>query len=177
MGVTDPRMRALILSRATNAMRPGSVLDAPAKPARKRRFTGSASARKQLLRVVRTETGGIVVQFPLYTTTESNTKGHWAGKANRAEKQREAVALVLAGPKAAGALPALPAVVTFTRIGKKRMDDDNLASAFKHVRDQLAETYGVDDASDLYGWRYDQEIGAEYGVRITIEPRAEGESK
>jgi hypothetical protein len=67
------------------------------------------------------------------------------------------------------ALPALPATVTLTRIGKKLLDDDNLQGACKYVRDQIAGGYGIDDGSPLYRWKYEQEKGKEYAVRIDIQ--------
>jgi hypothetical protein len=36
-------------------------------------------------------------------------------------------------------------VVAFTRVGPRPLDDDNLAGAFKHVRDAVAEHFGIDD--------------------------------
>ncbi len=59
-----------------------------------------------------------------------------------------------------------PLVCTLTRIGRK-LDDDNLASAFKAVRDQVAAELGVDDGSDAVAWRYAQERGPA-GIRIEI---------
>ena len=81
--------------------------------------------------------------------------------------QRTYVAFMLAGKRC----PPMPVVVTLTRIGKKLLDDDNLASAFKHARDQVAHWAGVDDGSPLYTWRYEQRIGKEYGIEIEIEER------
>ena len=67
-------------------------------------------------------------------------------------------------------LPSLPATITLTRIGKRKLDDDNLAAAFKYVRDQIAAAYGVDDGSELYAWRYQQRTGKVYGVEIEVTP-------
>lgn len=65
----------------------------------------------------------------------------------------------------------MPATVTITRIGKRKLDSDNLAISAKHVRDGIADAYGVDDGSDLYTWNYAQEIGKDYAVRIEIRTR------
>ncbi len=65
----------------------------------------------------------------------------------------------------------MPIVVTLTRIGKRRLDDDNLAASFKYVRDQIAHMIGTDDGSPLYTWVYKQQIGKVYGVEVEILPR------
>jgi hypothetical protein len=67
-------------------------------------------------------------------------------------------------------IPPLPLLVTITRIGPRRLDDDNLASSCKYVRDQIAAAVGVDDGSDQYTWQYQQKIG-DYGVDVEIITR------
>ena len=64
----------------------------------------------------------------------------------------------------------MPLLVTITRIGPRRLDSDNLQSAAKFVRDQIAATVGVDDGSNMYTWQYEQRIG-KYGVDIEITTR------
>lgn len=65
--------------------------------------------------------------------------------------------------------PSLPAVVTLTRVGKRQLDDDNLAAAFKSIRDEVAVWLGCGDSpKDPIEWRYQQEAG-EYAVKIEIE--------
>ena len=64
-------------------------------------------------------------------------------------------------------LPPLPVVVTITRIGPRRLDNDNLESACKYVRDEIARAYGVDDGSPLYNWQCEQRIG-DYAVEVEI---------
>jgi hypothetical protein len=46
--------------------------------------------------------------------------------------------------------------VEFTRLSTATCDDDNLPSAFKAVRDGIAEALGIDDGSDRYVWSYGQ---------------------
>jgi len=46
--------------------------------------------------------------------------------------------------------------VEFTRLSTATCDDDNLPSAFKAVRDGIAEAFGIDDGSDRYVWSYAQ---------------------
>jgi len=71
-----------------------------------------------------------------------------------------------------------PLVVTMTRIsppsatGWMPLDDDNLASALKAVRDEVAAQLGVDDGRAApVRWVPAQEEGP-WGVRIHIEEAA-----
>jgi hypothetical protein len=82
------------------------------------------------------------------------------------KKQREATAYCMVGK----VIPPPPHIITITRVGPHNLDDDNLASACKYIRDQIAEVVGVDDGSDQYTWRYEQKIG-KYGVDVEITTR------
>jgi hypothetical protein len=107
----------------------------------------------------------VTFRAPIKLESLANSRLHWARKARIVAGQRAVVKLILAGED----LPALPATVTLTRVGKRKVDDDNLAYLFKGTRDEVAAAMGVDDGSPLYRWEYRQEIGKEYGVRIEIE--------
>lgn len=106
------------------------------------------------------------VLVPIRTVNSTNAREHWAVRAKRAKAERSDTAWMLANvPR-----PELPCTVKFTRIGPNRraMDGDGLQAALKHVRDQVAEWLGVDDASPLIRWDYWQERAREYAVRIEI---------
>lgn len=62
-------------------------------------------------------------------------------------------------------------VITLTRIGPGTLDsEDNLAAAFKAVRDGVASGLAVDDRHPLLRWLYAQERrGKEYAARVMIE--------
>lgn len=49
--------------------------------------------------------------------------------------------------------------VLLTRVSPKVFDDDNLAAAFKSVRDGMAAWWGIDDGGDAVTWLYDDEKG------------------
>jgi hypothetical protein len=105
--------------------------------------------------------------------SESNERGHWRTKAKRVSEQRRAVYLAwcrspLCGPESWAHLAKT--VVTLTHIGPK-MDDDNLQTAFKAVRDEIAANIGTDDGDPFYEWRYAQQRGKP-GIEIRIEPRS-----
>lgn len=113
----------------------------------------------------------IEIVVPIRTVTESNTKGHWRTKARRAKDQRTTMRLVL---DANFSVPPLPVTVTFTRLGSGRyVDDDNLPSCSKHLRDSIAEWLGIDDGGPHATWKYAQERTAQgvFGVKIRIEAR------
>jgi len=114
----------------------------------------------------------VTVYIPMRLVSEANKHEHWAAKAKRVRRQRWVVARVLDTKLA----PALPAVVKLTRIAPRRLDDDNLARAFKAVRDEVAQWVGTDDSPGSgIEWRYAQRRGKmrEYGIEIAVRARTE----
>ncbi len=91
---------------------------------------------------------------------------HWRRLTSIKNKQKKATKVCLHNKQ----LPPLPLLVTITRIGPRKLDDDNLASSCKYIRDQIAIAVGVDDGSDEYSWRYEQRVG-KYGVEVEITER------
>lgn len=109
----------------------------------------------------------IAFDVPVRTVTEGNAKEHWRVRHGRAKAQRRAVANAMAGRT----LPALPVVVTITRLSAATMDSDNLPGSQKHVRDEIAAQYGVGDSpTDPIEWHVAQEKckRGTYGVRVAI---------
>ena len=104
--------------------------------------------------------------IPIRLPSLANVRMHWRKMAALKKKQRFATQVSMIGTTI---LP-LPLLVIITRIGPRKLDDDNLASACKYVRDQIATAIGVDDGSHLYTWLYYQEIG-KYGVDVEIIAR------
>lgn len=94
---------------------------------------------------------------------------HWRELAVIANEQKIATRLCLAGK----VLPEPPLVVTFTRIGPRALDDDNLVAACKYVRDQISYAVAIDDRSDQYTWQYKQRTGPRgyYAVEVEIVSR------
>lgn len=92
----------------------------------------------------------------------ANTRKHWRALL-KVKASQKAVGMLLArhafGPfstKGFGAGWTFPIEVTLTRVGVRKLDSDNLASAFKHVRDGIAEYVGVDDGDERWTWNYAQ---------------------
>lgn len=109
-----------------------------------------------------TITASYTTILPLRLVSSLNAREHWAARARRVKRER--VTAFLAVPKV-----PVPCTVYITRIGKRRMDGDNLQGACKAIRDGIAQKLGVDDGDSRIRWEYAQEIGKEYGVRICIE--------
>jgi len=106
--------------------------------------------------------------IPIRLPSLANTRMHWRAMASLKKKQRVATAICIR--PLIDEMPLPPLFVTITRIGPRKLDDDNLAAACKYVRDQIAATVGVDDGSSQYTWRYEQRRG-HYGVDVEIVSR------
>lgn len=59
-------------------------------------------------------------------------------------------------------------VVRMVRVAPRPLDDDNLAAAFKRLRDAIAKSTGVHDASPLVTYVPDAEKGEEHLVRVEV---------
>lgn len=105
----------------------------------------------------------IEVELGIRLISEANSRGHWAKRAKRFKGHKIAA---LAVPR-----HALPVLVTITRLGPGRMDDDNLAGAAKALRDGIAARLGVDDGDTRrIRFQYRQERANAHGVRVRLEP-------
>jgi hypothetical protein len=108
---------------------------------------------------------------PVKLDAHTNARGHWRTLKKRTDKEKQITAWLLRSR----VLPDLPVVVTFARISPRDLDDDNLPSAFKYVRDTIAAHYGTHDGTNApITWRYSQRRArkdetARYGFIITIE--------
>lgn len=108
----------------------------------------------------------IRVTVPIRTVSGLNVREHWRARAARVRKERETTAWILAGKKP----PELPCTVSLTRVGPSNgLDEgDNLNSAFKGVRDQIAKWIGIDDRSKLVTWHYAQRREKKWSVEVEI---------
>jgi hypothetical protein len=111
----------------------------------------------------------VILTIPMRLPSAANMREHWAAKAKRVKQQRHLVATFIGGrPK-----PALPVVVTLVRIAPRALDGDNLQSAFKAPRDEIARWLGVADNHPGVTWEYWQRRGGVgvYSVVVTVEGR------
>lgn len=110
----------------------------------------------------------VELTLPCVVLSEANQRCHWTARRKRFDGQRAALRAVLIESPAHIVLAyGQGLAVTWTHVGR-RMDSDNLAGAFKALRDDLASFFGIDDGSDLWEWHYRQEAGTP-GVRVRIE--------
>jgi hypothetical protein len=124
----------------------------------------------QAIASLRVDGGGypecLVLTLPIHTVSESNMRDHWAVKARRVKEQRARTFTELT--EHFGNLPASPvaAEVRLLRVGARALDDDNLRSSLKAVRDGVAEYLGIDDGKRNIKFSYAQEVGKYYAVEI-----------
>lgn len=106
----------------------------------------------------------MTTELPLRIESVANRREHWATRARRTKAHRLAALAVPVHP--------LPCVVTLTRVAPRALDDDNLASGFKALRDGIAARFGVDDADPRIRFKYDQVRGKakEYAARVHVAP-------
>lgn len=99
-----------------------------------------------------------------------NLHVHHRVKAKLVKAQRALVALALGRWRRELAAMRLPVAVTLTRVGPRRLDDDNAHSAVKAARDEVTVHLGLtSDASPRVRWTVAQETG-EPALRVAIEP-------
>ena len=116
------------------------------------------------------------MSIPLRLDAWSNLRGHWRTLEKRKRKEKDVTSTALMFHDK----PPLPIVVTFTRISIRNLDDDNLPTAFKYVRDTIALAYGTHDGpSAPIRWAYRQrkplisEPRHGFEVEIEHEPEAQ----
>lgn len=105
----------------------------------------------------------MITELPLRIESCANKREHWSVRARRTKLHRAAALAVPVHP--------LPCVVTLTRVAPRKLDDDNLASGFKALRDGVADRLGVNDNDPRVAWKYAQVRGKakEYVARVSIE--------
>ena len=109
----------------------------------------------------------IKYEIPMKLPSCANLREHWSARARRARNHRESGRWHTAVAIMGNPLPARMRI-TLTRIAPRRLDSDNVASAFKGLRDGIADALGIDDGSPRLEWQYQQGKGAEM-VRVEID--------
>lgn len=106
--------------------------------------------------------------LPIKVVSEANMSEHWSTKRKRKKSQQQAVAAYLSGHK----IPR-KSVITFTKLNRvkgRKLDKDNLAGAFKHVQDAVADLIGIDDGESCVQWEYGQMAWPKGGIGIDVRP-------
>lgn len=125
------------------------------------RVTGMHASKKFVA-----PTWSITLTVPVQVVSEANVRSHWSGKYKRGNEQASALMATiwpLVRPVIGRGL-----TITWTKLGGKALDTDNLSGAFKALRDRLAAWLGIDDGDERIDWEYRQEPGGDVGVRVEI---------
>ena len=112
------------------------------------------------------------ITIPIRLVNETNAREHWAVRAKRSKLQR-AGTFTFINRARKYVVPELlnspPWIITISRIGKRKMDSDNLAISAKHVRDGIADALEVNDGDESkVKWEYKQEMRKYYATKIEI---------
>lgn len=111
--------------------------------------------------------------IPIKTVNEANgSHGHWAAKASRRKRQRQATKVVfLAAVNGKWWHLEPPFKVTMRRISAGLLDTDALPLSLKSIRDQIAEELGVTDGptDSRVTWEYDQVRGKRGLYEVEVE--------
>ncbi len=113
----------------------------------------------------------MIFTIPIPLPSAANLHEPWQARHRRIKAQRAAVMLAMPRSKIEKARNWLTLngqlVVTMVRISPRKLDDDNLAFAFKGARDQVAAQLGFNDNDPNIAWHYEQETGQQ-AIRITL---------
>lgn len=109
--------------------------------------------------------------LPIKTISEANCVEHWTKRAKRHKLQKNWIKAAFQSEEI-----VFPQIVhiKMIRISPRFLDDDNLVSAFKHIRDAIASQLrpnkapGQADNDKDITWQYAQEKGKSQMVRIEI---------
>jgi len=112
----------------------------------------------------------------LRTVSGMNAREHFGARATRVRRERRATSNAIDFFYAGRERPALPCSVTLTRVAPSNgLDDDNLVSSLKGVRDEIAAWFGVDDReSTTLRFQYAQKRGQAFLVLVEFGPPVSG---
>ena len=107
----------------------------------------------------------------LYGPTRPKQSSHLVGGLLPAQPKPNPVHPLDKKPQAyRGGTRRLALVVSLIRVGKAMLDDDNLASSHKGLRDAISRTLGVEDNDQRIKWEYGQTTTrGRTGVIVKIE--------
>ena len=117
----------------------------------------------------RLQPGGLEFFIPIRTTTGLNAREHWAVKAKRVKRERQATRFFWTAQRVGLNLAAgMHWRIELVRYAPGNPPDgDNVVAGLKAVRDQLAEQLGISDGDRRHLWFYGSRRG-HWGVRVRI---------
>ena len=109
------------------------------------------------------------IDVPIITVSEANQREHWRVKHKRKKSQQAMIAICLSGIHETPQQKARICAVELHRFGGRSLDQDNLASSFKHVQDAVAKWIGIDDGNARVQWSYTQDkCDHQRGITINL---------
>jgi len=115
----------------------------------------------------------LVLTIPHETKSEANQRDRW-GKIKRTKSVRKILQQTI-WPYHSQLTKFVEAfhggglvTVTFTRLGGRQLDDDNLRSSMKAARDTVASLLLADDGDPRFCWRYAMKPGGPVGVMVEL---------
>ena len=108
-------------------------------------------------------------EIPLRLYSIANMSEHWGKRAARSRNERWLGKIYTNQNVLHHVMGVGRFKIALTRTGPRKLDSDNLASSFKHVRDGIADALGINDGSEKLEWIYKQEISKAYFVKVEIE--------
>lgn len=109
------------------------------------------------------------INVPLRIYSEANMREHWAKKSRRTTEQRHVTRYMVMNELCRQGVSFTRGTVKLIRLAPRTLDSDNLQSAFKAVRDGLADAIKINDGKPEVVYTYDQEQSKAYGFRIEME--------
>jgi len=110
----------------------------------------------------------IHISMPIRTVSEANTREHWGKRSKRAREQRQAAFIMVRNAIGKTTFELVkPIVIKLVRVGKRKLDGDNLSRSFKAIRDGVCDAIGYDDGAECLRFVYGQRKG-EYSVDVFI---------
>lgn len=109
--------------------------------------------------------------IPIKTVSEANKREHWSVASARHKEQKQIIRVELWAHKVPKTLPCR---VHMTRTSPRMLDDDNLQSALKYIRDAVSEYLipgtrpGMADNDPQIKWSYAQAKQKEQGIYLTF---------
>lgn len=116
------------------------------------------------------------IHLSVRTVSLSNMREHWAKRHRRESAHRLMARAAVRAAHPPEIAPRAHLTIRLTRLGRRKLDDDNLRGALKSIRDGVADALGMDDGHTALRWSYSQERSSEYGVRIEIAATPEPET-
>ncbi len=110
-------------------------------------------------------------QLPIEVRSESNLREHWTKKNARKKQQQDMLWLINRADlkRWVKVYKMQPILITFRKIGGRRLDRSNLPVSFKGIEDALASMMGCNDGHDHWQAAWEQQPGGAIGIGIRIE--------